>query len=142
MSKVIKTPFGETQWLTVHHAAPLVNLCFLLSPCYLQDPMPCQWSVSDFLSWVLRIWESVFYSQAFFTLHSFLLVSRPPWDRQFNTNISRVSFWYFRNIAPAQLFFWITTIHNKIYWSFVCKGYGRVAMKHRMSLMRFDLFSR
>ena len=24
------------------------SLCFLLSPCYLQDTMPCQWSSSDF----------------------------------------------------------------------------------------------
>ena len=86
---------------------------FWLSQCYLQGTMPCQWSSSDFLSWVLRIWESLFYSQAFFALHSFLLVSRPPWGRKFNLNISRASRWYFRNIAPAQLFVWITTIHNK-----------------------------
>ena len=35
------------------------------------------------VSWVLRIWESVFYAQSFFTLNSFLLLSRLPWDRQF-----------------------------------------------------------
>ena len=38
--------------------------------CYLQDTMPCQWSIGD-LSRVLRIWKSAFYSLAFF--NSFLL---------------------------------------------------------------------
>ena len=57
----------------------LWSLCFLLSPCYLQDAMPCQWSFSD-LPPVLQIWDSVFNSQAFFTLHSFLLVLRLPWE--------------------------------------------------------------
>ena len=66
---------------------------FLLSPCYLQDTMPCQWSSSEFLPRVLWIWENVFYSQTFFTLQSFLLVFRLPWERQFNLNISRVSWW-------------------------------------------------
>ena len=34
-----------------------------------------------------------FYSQAFFILHSFLLFSRLPWDRQFNLKVSRASCW-------------------------------------------------
>ena len=33
------------------------------------------------------------YSQAFFTLHSFLLVSRPRWGWQFNLKASRASCW-------------------------------------------------
>ena len=81
-----------------------------LSPCYLQDTMPSQWSSSDILPRVLRIGESVLYSQAFF-----LLVLRPTWDRQFNLNISRTSCWYFQNIASARLFVWIILIHKKIY---------------------------
>ena len=68
------------------------SLCFLLSPCYLQDTMPCQWSSSD-LPRVLRVWESDFYSQAFFTLHSFLLVLRPPCGRKFNLKVSSASCW-------------------------------------------------
>ena len=68
------------------------SLCFLLSPCYLQDAMPGEWSPSDLLQ-VLQIWESVFYSQAFFALHSFLLLSRPPWGRQFTLKVSRASCW-------------------------------------------------
>ena len=42
---------------------------------------------------VLWIWENGFYSQAFFTLHSFLLVLRPPWGSQFSLNVSRASCW-------------------------------------------------
>ena len=45
------------------------------------------------VSWVLRIWESVFYSQSFFTLNSFLLLSRLPWDRQFCFEGCRASHW-------------------------------------------------
>ena len=76
-----KTPFGRASvtYGTLCHGRGY--FVFLLSPCYLQDTMPCQWSSSDVLPQVLRIWESVFYSQAFFTLHSFLLVSRPSWGR-------------------------------------------------------------
>ena len=77
------------------------SLCFLLSPCYLQDTMPSQGSSSD-LPRVLRIWESIFYSQAFFTLHSFLLVSRPPWGRQFNLKVSRVSCWFSKH-SPKRI---------------------------------------
>ena len=55
------------------------SLCFLMSPCYLQDAMPCSWSCSD-LPQVLWIWESIIYSQEIFTLHHFLLFSRLPWE--------------------------------------------------------------
>ena len=71
---------------------PHWSLCLLLSLCYSHDTMPCQWSSSD-LPRVLRIWESVFYSQAFFILHSFLLVSRPPWGRQFKLKVIRTPCW-------------------------------------------------
>ena len=52
-------------------------LCFLVSRCYLQDAMPCQWSSND-LPRLLRIWYSVFISQVTFTVHFFLLFSRLP----------------------------------------------------------------
>ena len=68
------------------------SLCFLVSPCYLQDAMPCQWWSSD-LPLVLWIWESVSYSQALFTLYSFLLISRFPWGWQFNLKVRRASCW-------------------------------------------------
>ena len=42
---------------------------------------------------VLRIWESVSYSQVFFTLHSFLLVLSLPWGAQFNLKVSRTLCW-------------------------------------------------
>ena len=84
----LKNLSGETPWLT--------ELSFLVSPCYL---MSCQWSSSD-LPQVLRIWESVFYYQAFLTLHSFLHVSRLPWGRQFNLKVSRASCWSLKH-SPA-----------------------------------------
>ena len=74
---------------------------FLLSQCYLQDTMPCQWSSSEFLLRVLWIWENVFYSQTFFTLHSFLLVFRLPWDRQFNLNIAQGFMVIFSKHSPG-----------------------------------------
>ena len=45
------------------------------------------------LPWVLRIWKSVFYSQAFFTLHSFLLLSRHSWGQQSYLKGDRTSYW-------------------------------------------------
>ena len=89
------------------------SLCFLLLPCYLHDTMPCQWPSSDLLQ-VVRIWERLFYSQVVFTLLSFRLVSRPPWGQQFNLKLAGLHI-DLRNIAPAQLFVWITTIHKKGY---------------------------
>ena len=90
-SKQSKSPFGETAWLTGRHATSLVTLIFIIT-MLLTGHHPCQWSSSD-LSRVLRIWENVFYSQAFLTLHPFLLVSRPPCDRQFSLKVSRASCW-------------------------------------------------
>ena len=80
------------------------SLCFLVSPCYLQDTMPCQWSSSN-LPRVLWIWESIFYLQAFFTSHSFLLVSRFPWEPAVQPQRQQD--------FPARLFVWITTIHKR-----------------------------
>ena len=108
-----KIPLGETLWLMGHHAMPEVILFFIIA-MLLTGHHAMQWSSSG-LPWVLRICENVFYSQAFFTLHSFLLVSRPPCGRQFNLKVSRVLSWYFQNIAPAWLFVWITTIHKEVY---------------------------
>ena len=79
---------------SVTYRTPCCAIChfvFLLPPYHLQDTMPCQWLSSE--PWVLRIWESIFYSQEFFTLHSFLLVLRLPWGRQFKLKFSRDSCW-------------------------------------------------
>ena len=64
-SKQLKTHFGETPWLTGHHATPLVT-CFLLSPCYLQDAMPCQWSSSDFTASATDFRECLLLSGIFY----------------------------------------------------------------------------
>ena len=87
------------------------SLCFLVSPCYLQDAMLCQWSPSD-LPRVLQIWESIFYSQVFFTLHSFLLFSRLPGT---GSSTSKLAGFHadLQNIAAAWLFVWITTIRKR-----------------------------
>ena len=73
--KLLSEELCDLWYVMPHHW----SLCFLLSPCYLQDVMPCQWSSSD-LPQVLQLWDRVFYSQAFFTLHSSLLVLRLPWE--------------------------------------------------------------
>ena len=91
----------ETPWLTDAILCQW-SLCFLVSPCYLQDAMPCQRSSSD-LPWVLWIWESTFYSQAFFTLHSFLLFSRLPRGQQFNLKVSKASCWSWKWPQPNYL---------------------------------------
>lgn len=59
--------------LTGCHAMPvLIRCCFFIHQCYRRDTIPRLWSPGD-LPRVLRIWESTFYPQGFFNLHSFLL---------------------------------------------------------------------
>ena len=73
----------------------------------LQDAMPRQSSPTlptHPFTQVLRIWEIVFYSQAFFTLHSPLLLSRLPWGRQFNLKGSRASRRHFSHVAKSRIF--------------------------------------
>ena len=90
--QIWKTSFGETPWLTGHHITPLVTLFFYYH--HVTYRMPCHVGGHlVILPWVQWIWESIFLSQVCFALHSFLLVSRPPWGRQFNLNISRASCW-------------------------------------------------
>ena len=82
-------------------------LCFLVTPCYLQDAVPCQWSPSNLL-WVLRIWESVSCSQAFF-LPGF----KASLGASTSTSKLVVLHADLQNIAPVQLFVWIITINKK-----------------------------
>ena len=136
-----KTSLGETPWLTGHHGMPEVSLfIFLLSPCYLQDMMPCHWSSSDFYRECYGFERALLLSGAFY-LTPFLLVSRPSWDRQFNLNISRDSCWYFRNIGPARLFVWITTIQERVYSATFIQALWSVDCVNNL-LTGFELFSR
>ena len=57
------------------------------------------------LSRVLRIWENVFYSQAFFTLHSFMFLSRLSFRSALQVTELPTEVW---NTDPAYLFVWIT----------------------------------
>ena len=76
--------------LTGHHVMPVVTrYCFYFHQYYWFDAMPRYWSTSD-LPQVLRIWESVFYLQAFFTLHPSCFL-RLPWRHQFNIKVRRSS---------------------------------------------------
>ena len=94
----LKTPFRESPSITGCHATPLVTLFFGITMLFTgRHAMPCQWWSSD-LPRVLRIWESASYSQAFFTIHYFLLVSRLPWGWQFNLKVSRASCWSLKDI--------------------------------------------
>ena len=54
---------------------------------------------------VRRIWQNVFYSQAFFTLHSFLLLSRHPWGWPFTLKGSRASCWLSKH-SPGLSIVW------------------------------------
>ena len=65
---------------------------------------------------VLRISESAFYSQAFFTLHSFLLVSRPPWGWQFNLKVSRASCWFSNHSHGPAICFNHNNPQKELYW--------------------------
>ena len=76
--------------------------------------MPCQWSSSD-LPWVLRIWESNFYSQPFFPIHSFLLSFKASLGAGSLTLMLARLHTDFQNTDPAHLFVWITVINKKVY---------------------------
>ena len=80
------------------------------------------------LPWVLRIWESVFYSQAFFSLHSLLLVSRPPRGWQFNLKVSRVSCWYFRNSPGLTILFELQQSTKRVIVVALFKPYDRLIL--------------
>ena len=114
-SKQLKKPLWENLSDLQDTMQRQRSLCFFIVTMLLTGHHIMSVVIYWFLRWVLRIWESAFYYQAFFTLQYFLPVSRPPWGRQFNLDISRALCWYFRNKAPVQLFVWITKIHNKIF---------------------------
>ena len=76
-----------------------------------------QWSPGGFTR-VLRISDSAFYSQAFFTLHSSCFLKGFPGDDS-STSKSIGLHDDPQNIAPGQLFVWITVIHKR----FICGGF-------------------
>ena len=109
-----KLSFGETPWLTGHHATPEATLFFYYHHVTYRTPCHASGHLVIYRE-CYRFQRAFFTLRRFFTLHSFLLISRHPWGLQFNLKVIRVSCWYFRNIAPAQLFVWITTIYKKVY---------------------------
>ena len=110
-------------WHCTTHGHPIQH------QCYLRDDMQRQWSTGD-LPRVLRIWESVFYSRTFFTLHYFLLSRDFPGA---GSSSSKLAGFYadLRNIAPAWLFAWITSVHKKTYmWWVLFKGERWLVKEH------------
>ena len=118
----IKTPFQRSSvLLTGNHSTLVVTLFFSLThvTCIalhhsghqvlhqvlhqVSHQVLCQWSPGD-LPQVLRIWESDFYYQVFFTLHSFLLFQGFPGASSSNSKLARL-FADLQNIAPIRLFF-------------------------------------
>ena len=95
--------------------------------CYLWYAMPCQCSPGD-PQQVLWIWESTFYSQSFFTWHSFLLFQGFPGASSSTSKLAELQS-DLRNIAPARLFVWITAIHKR----YIC---GRFYLRARTGQSR------
>ena len=66
-------------------------------------------AIGHFVFWYRECYgfeRAYFYSQAFFTLHSFLLVLRPPRGKQFNLKISRASCWSSLKHSPSPAICW------------------------------------
>ena len=58
-----------------------------------------------------------------------------------NLNISRVSCWYFWNIAQARLFVWITTIHKRVYNGTTIYALWPAVHVNNLLFTRFELSS-
>ena len=61
------------------------------------------------LPWALRPWVDIFYSQAFFTLHSFTdilicVYQGFPWSRQFLLEVCRASYWSLKHRPSPSIF--------------------------------------
>ena len=121
----LKTPFEETMWFTGRHATPLVPLFFgfntLLTGRHAMSVV-IYWSTTNATDLRERFSLSgIFY----FTLlpagfKASLVAGASP------SKLARLyaDLW---NIAPAQLFVWITTIHKIVWWSVLFKGYSWLA---------------
>ena len=118
------------------------SLCFFYhvtyrTPCHASDHLVIFTASATYLR------ERFLLSGIFlYFLHSFLLVSRPPWGRQFNLKVSRVSCWYVRNIALARLFVWITTIRKGVMVGRSIQALWLADHVKNLLLKRFELSSR
>ena len=65
--------------------------CFLVSPCYLQDTMPCQWS------------ECCGFERAFLPYTPYCWFQGFPGSRQFNLKVSRASCWSSKNSSGTTI---------------------------------------
>ena len=100
-TKLSKTPFRETPWLTGRHVTPSVTLFFIITVLLTgHHAMP-----------VLRILKQRLLLSDLFYLT--LLPAGFKAQPQFNLKVSRTSHWSSKH-SPARLFVWITTIHKRI----------------------------
>ena len=93
-----------------------------MSLCYLQGTMPCQWSSSG-LPGVLRIWKSILTLRRFLpcTPSSGFTASLGAGSSTKKLALLHADL---RNISPARLFVWITTIHKRGVVEVLFKDYG------------------
>ena len=96
----------------------------------------------------LRFWAGVYYPQAFFTLHSFpTFLAQPALIKaSLGASSSSLNFLrlhsYLRNIALAQLFVWITTIHKSGIAVGSIDGLQLAGYLKNLLLAIFELFTR
>ena len=88
----VKNFFRRNSWTYDTPCHSIGHFVFLVSPCYLQDSMPCQWSS-------LIYHECHEFEKAFCTPKRFLPCTSSCWaqafpgSRQFNLKVSRISCW-------------------------------------------------
>ena len=102
--------FGETPWLTGHHATPLVTFFWCHRVTY---RTPCHAS-----GHLVIYRECCRFERAFLTLRCFVPYTPSCWFQGFpgaGSSTSKLAGLYadLRNIAPTRLFVWITAIYKR-----------------------------
>ena len=98
------------------------SICFLVSPCYLQRTMPCQWWSSDR--------ECYGSERAFFTLRRSLSYTPFCWfqgfpgSRQFNHKVGRTSCWSSKHSPALAICLNHNTPQQRYTGSVLSKVYG------------------
>ena len=133
-----KTPFGEIPWFLGCHATPMITF-FFVSPCYLQNALPCQWSSSDLPK--CYGFERAFFTRRYFLPYtSYCCFQGFPGSRQLNLKASRASCWSPKH-SPGPT---ICLNHNNPQKRYSGRFYLRVMASQQMkklSLAGFELFS-
>ena len=86
------------------------SLCFLVSPFTYRTPCHARGHLVIYCK--CYRFERAFFTQAFFTLQSFLLILSLPYSWQFNLKVSRASCQSSKH-NPCSTIAWITAIHKR-----------------------------